>query len=392
MENRNQHHELLVKYLLNESDIQEKIFVENWVEESEENRQYFTDLSNVLKLVAIKQTIDTVDVEQEWKEAGVNLGLRPAITALYPSEQETDIEETIEGKGRLRKILIALSAAACLVLLAGIGWQFLAVKKQDGPGFAKAKIIIPKAIQGTLIRNETNRTKQPRILKLEDGSEIILAPQSTVSFQDPFTGNKRDIILTGQADFKVAKDKTKPFTVFSKDISTTALGTRFTVTSYLASNSITIKLYEGKVVVKSVNEAEKKMAKDVYLMPGEQLVYNRLMGVASVSSFRVKRDNNLTENKNLSEDNSIADNPVIFNSDKTPWYMFNNQALPMVLEQLKEMYQVDIVYAKKDVRNMYFIGKFNKSDSVEAILKQISALNNLKVTRVDNKFFIKKIK
>jgi hypothetical protein len=49
---------------------------------------------------------------------------------------------------------------------------------------------------------------------------------------------------------------------------------------------------------------------------------------------------------------------------------------------------VEIKYEPKEVQKMYFIGKFNKSDSVETILKQIAALNNLIVTRQNNTFII----
>lgn len=68
--------------------------------------------------------------------------------------------------------------------------------------------------------------------------------------------------------------------------------------------------------------------------------------------------------------------------------MFNNQSLEQVFDQLALLYNVDIVYSKKDVFNIYFIGKFNKSDSLEAVISQISAVNNLTVTRQNNKFII----
>jgi ferric-dicitrate binding protein FerR (iron transport regulator) len=70
--------------------------------------------------------------------------------------------------------------------------------------------------------------------------------------------------------------------------------------------------------------------------------------------------------------------------------MFNNQSLASVFRQLEEMYNVDIVYAKKDVAKMYFIGKFNKDDSVETILQNIATLNNLKLTKESNTYIIRK--
>jgi hypothetical protein len=52
------------------------------------------------------------------------------------------------------------------------------------------------------------------------------------------------------------------------------------------------------------------------------------------------------------------------------------------------MYGVDIVFPEKEVEKMYFIGKFSKKDSVNNILKQIAVLNNLTVTRQNNRYLI----
>jgi hypothetical protein len=70
--------------------------------------------------------------------------------------------------------------------------------------------------------------------------------------------------------------------------------------------------------------------------------------------------------------------------------MFNNQSLPEIFDALAEMYDERIVYAKKDVKNMYFIGTYDKSDSLEKILKQITLLNNLRLTKQNDTFRIER--
>jgi transmembrane sensor len=136
----------------------------------------------------------------------------------------------------------------------------------------------------------------------------------------------------------------------------------------------------------------KKIDKDVYLLPGQQVIYSKLYASTTVSAFKEIKINNRSLNgrSDHKEVDSSNDNLVILNGDKTPWYMFNNQSLPVVFEQLKEMYGVDITYSRRQVANMYFIGKFNKSDSVETILEQIGKLNNLKVKRQNMKYIITK--
>jgi len=51
---------------------------------------------------------------------------------------------------------------------------------------------------------------------------------------------------------------------------------------------------------------------------------------------------------------------------------------------------IKIIYDKKDVQNLYLIGKYNRSDSLETILKRISLVNGLSVTEKDNAYIISK--
>ena len=77
---------------------------------------------------------------------------------------------------------------------------------------------------------------------------------------------------------------------------------------------------------------------------------------------------------------------LLFHADK----VFFAPALPLeeVFDQLAEIYNVKIVYDKKDVKNLYFIGKYNSAASVETILKRIAILNNLTITKQDSAFII----
>jgi len=392
MENTNQYDELIAKYLLNELNMEEKRLVEKWIQESKENRKYFEECSRVLRLTTITQTSDKVNVEEEWKHFVVTAGLNQVQPAGDQQDVLKNADETTRRKGIIYRIIISTSVAASILLIIGLAWQFVVTRKEAEP----VVITTEKTVAGedviALVRNEINNSANPKTVRLQDGSVIILSAGSSVSFQEPFVGNKRDITLIGSAEFSVAADKTKPFTVFSQDISTTALGTQFSVTASEASHSITVKLYEGKVVVKSVAIATRKLEKEICLLPGQQMVYNNVNATAIVSSFKVNKQNDLRQKDSRDEiiNGEAAEATGNSSYDKTPWYMFNNQSLTVVFKQLSEMYQVEIVFSKKDVRNMYFIGKFNKADSLENILKQISTLNNLKLKKDGKKFIIKK--
>jgi ferric-dicitrate binding protein FerR (iron transport regulator) len=275
--------------------------------------------------------------------------------------------------------LIAVAASIILVIGLGIalfnnqsGEQSLSVQNNN------------KRADSTMfiVRHEVNTTGKQKRIQLEDGSLIVLADKSEITYREPFT-NKRNINLIGKAYFKVAKDKTKPFTVFSGAISTTALGTEFTVTAFEKANQITVRLYEGKVVVEALNKGDKKLKNDVYLLPGQAFVYGKN---SAVRTFKV----NKAAPEAIINDEQSNDNPSIPQDIKGSWYMFNNQTLGDVFDQLSAMYNVQIVYRKKDVEHIYFTGKYNQSDSIESILNDIAILHKLTITREGNEFIVSK--
>lgn len=391
MENRNQLDEFLVKYLLQELNTQEKEFVEEWIKADPQNSQYFEELSKTWKITALKQTKEIVDVNHEWKyfQQKIDLNnLQPVSNHQHKKLEQEGFKVTPGWKTVIRKVFISVAVAASILVLIGLGWMIFIEKKQDLQNVANGNKGAFKDTSRTFLRSEINNSEKSKTLILKDGSVIILAPRSNIRFQDPFTGGNREIFLNGQADFNIAKDRFKPFIVVSGNVSTTALGTHFTVTAYNNASRITIRLYEGKVVVKSLPNATKILLKDFYLLPGQELVLDNLKATAKVRMFIDEKE---IDNNNSSEHLPSNDNPSLPNVNKSSsWFMFNNQSLAQVFEQLKEMYNVEIVYSKKDVGKMYFIGEFDKTDSVENILKQIAAPNSLKLTRENNRYIISK--
>jgi len=140
------------------------------------------------------------------------------------------------------------------------------------------------------------------------------------------------------------------------------------------------------VVIKSVDSAEDKLKTAFYLMPGQELLYNKRSVHAEVRKFR----NDVSQNELKYKGNKSADNPSLPESNDGSWFMFNNQSLPDIFDQLKAMYAIDIVYNRSELEKFYFIGKFNKSDSVEYILRSLAKTNRLKFSKENNRFIIRK--
>jgi ferric-dicitrate binding protein FerR (iron transport regulator) len=184
--------------------------------------------------------------------------------------------------------------------------------------------------------------------------------------------------MEGVVSFHVAKDKLKPFTVFTGDIATTALGTIFTVDYRTERKIITVILKEGKVVVRSSDTIYKKLKKEYFLAPGDRLLYDKETLVASL--IRTQEKNSLVKAGNSNTQSNQKQKP--------DWYTFNGTKLSEVLDQLSAYYNIPIYYYPTEVKDMYYTGRIEKLDSLSNILRDIALLNHLKVSRTNNTFTV----
>ncbi|RQO71042.1 hypothetical protein DBR40_17550 [Pedobacter sp. KBW01] len=210
-----------------------------------------------------------------------------------------------------------------------------------------------------------NSSAKVKVVKMPDGSIIELAAGAKIAYDEPFQHNKRDILLEGEALFRVAKDKTKPFTVYSGQLATTALGTRFKVIAVPNAPETIVELFEGKVVVKQHGKAETNK-RSYYLYPGDKLTYNKLKASFDLSRKQAKM---AKQQQHL--------------------LVFDKVNLSDVFDQLASTYNVHIQYANDDFEKMYYIGSFDQSDSIQHILENIVKVNGLKLIRPnDNEYII----
>jgi transmembrane sensor len=273
------------------------------------------------------------------------------------------------------KWLRGMAAAAIAGgLIFGMVWLFQQGDRSGLKNVAPAKAIASIPPDERVRKENTGAAVLP--LVLPDGSLVRLMPKATVVYRKKFTEN-RGIYLEGEAGFEVVSDKAHAFTVYSGELSTTVLGTSFHVKAMAEDEMITVRLNTGKVVVGSPLFSRSPIA-DVILTPGKELRYNRKSMAVTVISFRA--GNVLVK----------AGNPLYKGIAKPDWYKFSNQPISDVLDQLSNYFNVPIYYYPADIKQIYFEGKFEKADSLEKILTDITLPNNLKFVREDSGIVIKK--
>jgi len=284
---------------------------------------------------------------------------------------------------RLRPFL-GWAAAAAVVMILMLGWLLrrggVAEEGRDKQISTVAAVWIGRHNSGN----------EKTLLQLPDSSKATLSPGATIRYRNDFGHyNKREVQVDGQALFAVARNREMPFVVYSEGLSTTVLGTVFEVTAIRGASQIRVRLMEGRVMVglDSLSQESARhlrdSAKHYYLSPGEELVFNK-------ENYRIAI---LDRNKHSGAyaANRVLHVPVRPDS-LANWYMFNNQRLSDVFDQLSAIYNIEIQYSAEDLRRKYFIGKLEKKDSLSKIIRDIALLNHLSVTNQNGRYIIKKQK
>lgn len=176
-----------------------------------------------------------------------------------------------------------------------------------------------KATPGPLYNTlTTGRGEQSPSLTLSDGTRVWLNAASSIRFPVAFTGDARNVAVTGEAYFEVARDKAKPFYVKVRDMEVAVLGTHFNVNAYQDEPTIKTTLLEGSVKILPDQPTQQQEGR--VLSPGQQ---------SEVAS-------GINRVKEADVDQVMAWKNGLFN--------FNHADLPTVLRQLARWYDIDVKF------------------------------------------------
>lgn len=227
--------------------------------------------------------------------------------------------------------------AAMLVLVSGIGVSLWLARPAALFNPAEHTISYTDLTDSKTLTETVNRSVKPMPVKLSDGSLIILKKGSRISYSPSFNGATREVYLSGEGYFEVAKNPAKPFLIYANGLVTKVLGTSFTIKAYPTDKDVTVEVKTGRVAVFAQSDprikekAGSRELEGVVLMPNQKIVYVR-------DEIRLAKS-------------LIAAPQLTSELPAGKRFVFEDEPVPVVFAALEKAYEVDIVYDEQLLAN-----------------------------------------
>ncbi|GAB3985970.1 FecR family protein [Spirosoma daeguense] len=212
----------------------------------------------------------------------------------------------------------------------------------------------------------SNNTTDSMIIKLPDNSRITLSRGAKLRYKTHFTDSVREVYLTGEAFFDVARNPKKPFIVYTNELITKVLGTSFWIRTNVADKHMTVAVKTGKVFVyKKTKGGLADQPPGVVLLPNQQADYKP-------DSDKLSR--------------TLVEEPLlILPESQRQSATFDNVPVAELLDNLEKSYGVDIQFDRNVLTNCRLTTSF-KDESLfqrlEVLCEAIDATYKIEDTRI----------
>ena len=188
-------------------------------------------------------------------------------------------------------------------------------------------------------------------LVLPDGSKVYLNAGSVLRYPERFNDTRREVFLSGEAYLEVVHNEEHPFVVRTRDIAVRVLGTIFNINAYPDNKWVKTTLVEGKIEIQCGG-------RHIEMKPGTQVAYC----------------------KETHETTYHPVNTRLYTSWKDGYYDFENMELEELAQILSRWYDVQIEFARPELRELRFSGRLKRYDSAETLFKMLDYVHNVTFT------------
>jgi transmembrane sensor len=327
--------EQIIKYMASQLTSEEENDLLKWINQAPENKEKYCKYLNLWALAT---------QEDSYGKATPNE---------IKKFKSLIADKTRSNRDRYILTLIQYAAIALIALI--IGRYVLPIKGTYDSLALKNQIIVPLGSKSNII--------------LPDGSTVLLNAGSKLVYDFSYGKSIREVALEGEAYFKVAKNKGKPFVVQTAKASIKALGTEFNVKSYPEENKTETILVKGSISVrqKSNKKSIKHEPGDVILKPGQKM----LIGGDRKSRLRndsIEKNGTIMQNRGKIEASQIIElaNTAIETSWKDDRWIIQGEKLDDLAVLLSRRFNVDIKLMDANLKEYKFSGTI-QNETIEQI-------------------------
>jgi transmembrane sensor len=302
---------------------------EQWMNDFPEKRSIVAQARIIVRSLQPQEPleIDDVSIQQE-------------IDKILLLTEAPKISKKIRKTIRLQPFsYFLIRVAASVAIILSIGWWYWQYQPFSDQSI---KQTMASTTQTTPSQVEhVNRGTKPMLINLPDKSTVLLQKNSRIYYSSVFNGLTREVHLEGEAFFEVAKDRQRPFYVYTDEVVTRVVGTSFHVRANPDDNNISVIVKTGRVSVFTKTGKQQTTAtnaSELVLTPNEQLIYqkgDKQMIQSVVEPIEIHRL-------------AIPENDFVFH--QTP--------VSQVFSRLEENYNVDIQYTDTQLHNCDLTASF----------------------------------
>ncbi|MEE9438328.1 MAG: FecR domain-containing protein [Saprospiraceae bacterium] len=216
--------QIIGKLLSSETNDEERIAIENWKKEAEENVKALKEIQQIAKIGDTLKDYQDFNTNSAWSNFEEKIESQ-AVTHKLKTEQDQPSSTQTDTPTKVFTIANLIKIAAVIAIVFG---AIFAIKNDVG-NLSKSNQ------QQSYVSNESQLD-----FILNDGSQITLDKKSSID-----VNGRRKIKLKGRSHFDIAKDKTQQFVVDMPVGRVVVLGTQFTIDA--KKNTTELYVIEGKV-------------------------------------------------------------------------------------------------------------------------------------------------
>ncbi|WP_422080623.1 FecR family protein [Ulvibacterium sp.] len=200
---------------------------------------------------------------------------------------------------------------------------------------------------------------------LSDGTQVYLNAGTTLRYPINFLkGKKRNVFLSGEAYFEVAKDNDHPFVVSIGTMQIEVLGTAFNVSNYSEDSSMNTVLVEGSIILYQEKDKDTK-GSSTLLEPGFKAEWDKKDGIVSIEHVDTKVYTAWVEGK----------------------LVFRNTPFLKIRQSLERKYNVKIQNANIDLDKQLYDATFD-IETIEEVLESFNRSYAIKYRIANNEVII----